>query len=348
MKISKLLAPAFALTLLFNISCRTEDPVVEVPKGAYDQGILITNEGGFSTPTASVTFLTKDLSKQENNIFSTNNNGEKLGNVFQSVGFKGDLAYLVMNVPNKVEIVNRYSFKKTGSITSNLSSPRYIAFTGTNTYITNNDFFSVRKLNIYDNGNNFVKSIDFDRYAEKITAVKGFIYVQTDGTTYDADYNELPTGHTITRINGTTNTVDQTITLNDKLIIRDMISDGNFVYVLTSDEKESNMYRISATSGLQQRIPLTGAPGAQKLALDGNKLYFLTATNKVFNFNADAAMELMKVTADYAYGFNVIDGQVYVSDPSFSSSSKVRIYNMNGDLLKTMTTGIGTNGFYKN
>ena len=38
----------------------------------------------------------------------------------------------------------------------------------------------------------------------------------------------------------------------------------------------------------------------------------------------------------------------FVADPTFSSDSKVRIYNLTGTLLKTLTTGIGTNGFYKN
>lgn len=349
MKFSKILASAFALSLLFNVSCRNDDPIVdEVPKGAYENGIIITNEGGFSTPTSSAEFVSADLSQQESNIFGKNNNGEILGNVFQSVGFKDDLAYLVLNVPNKVEIVNRYTFKKTATITANLETPRYITFSGGNTYITNNNFFDVRKVNVYDKNNAFVKSINFDRYAEKITTSGNYVYVQTDGSTYDTAYNELPTGHTISRINPATNEVDKVITLNDELIIKDMISDANYVYVITSDATKSYLYRITASTGVAEQIDLGSAAGAQKLAMDQNKLYFLTSTKKVYGVAGTTATEMFTITADNIYGFNVIDGNTYIADPTFSTDSKVRIYGPSGTLLKTLTTGIGTNGFYKN
>ena len=92
MKFPKILASAFALTLLFNVSCRnSDDPIEEeLPKGAYENGIIITNEGGYSTPTSTVSFIPNDLSKQEDNIFAKNNDNAVLGNVFQSIGFKGD------------------------------------------------------------------------------------------------------------------------------------------------------------------------------------------------------------------------------------------------------------------
>ena len=325
MKISKLIASAFALTLLFNISCRNEDNFEEaIPKGAYENGILITNEGGFSTPTASVSYFSNDFAKQEDNIFKTNNGNAVLGNVFQSVGFKGDLAYLVLNVPNKVEIVNRYTFKKTNSITSNLSTPRYIAFANNHTYITNND------------------------YAERITSSSNYIYIQTDGSTYDASYNELPTGHTITRINPLTNEVDKVITLNDNFIIKDMTSDANFVYVLTSNDSTSNFYKIAASTGIAEKISFENVAGGLKLAIDQNKIYMISSAKKVFNITGNTANELFSVTANNIYGFNVINGNVFVADPTFSSDSKTRIYSLTGTLLKTLTTGIGTNGFYKN
>ena len=104
MKISKLLASAFALTLLFNISCRTEDdPIVEPePKGAYENGILMSNEGNFGTPTATVSFISNDLNTVENNIYSTNNGNAALGDVLQTIGFQGDNAYMVLNNSNKI------------------------------------------------------------------------------------------------------------------------------------------------------------------------------------------------------------------------------------------------------
>lgn len=346
MKISKLLAPVLALGLLLNVSCRNEEVIPELPKGAYENGILITNEGSWSQPNASVAFLSREM-VQEENIFSSNNNDAILGNVFQTIGFKNDLAYLVLNVPNKVEIVDRYTFKKAKTITDQLDNPRYIAFNGDYTYITNNDFYSMRKVNIYDRSDNFVKSINFDRYAEKIVSSDNYIYVQTDGTKY-VDGVPYPTGHEVSRINPATNTVDKVITLNDDYFILDMIADSKFVYVLTSNDTASNIYKISAATGQATQIPLTPAPDAQMLAMDQGKLYYLTASNKIFGLNGTTSTELFGFTANHAYGFNIIDGLVYISDPTFSTDSKSRIYNLNGELLKTLTTGVGTNGFYKN
>ena len=59
---------AFAAILLVNVSC-SRDRKVTQPKGAYENRIIIANEGGFSTPTASISFTKEDLSSQENNIF---------------------------------------------------------------------------------------------------------------------------------------------------------------------------------------------------------------------------------------------------------------------------------------
>lgn len=349
MKLNKLFTLALATFLTFNISCRNDDdPIVEVSKGAYENGILITNEGGFSKPTSSVTFLSNDFKTQENSIFQSNNNNALLGNVFQSVGFNGDNAFLVLNVPNKIEVVNRYTFKRTATITQNLETPRYISFAGNYTYVTNNDFATIHKLNIYDQNNAFVKSIAFPRYAEKVVTADTYVYVQTDGVTYDANYNELPTGHTIARINSATNQVESTLTLPDNAIIKDMKSDGVYAYVLTSDASNSYLYKILGKTGAITQTTLTGVGDAKTLALDNAKLYFLTGSKKVYEITGSSATAKFDVEGNFIYGFNVIDGNTYVSDANFTKDNTVRIYNNSGTLLKTIASGIGTNGFYKN
>lgn len=349
MKFSKISTLLLAGTLLFNISCRKDDQApTPVSFGKYENGILITNEGGFSTPTSTVTYLSNDLVTQEDQIFKNNNSNASLGNVLQSIGFRGDLAYLVLNVPNKIEIVNRYTFKKTGSITTNLEQARYIAFSTNNIYVTNNNFSNVKKVNIYDNANAFVKSIDFPNYAEKITSSDGFIYVQTDGLTYDTNYNEIATGHTISRINPLTNTVDKTITLNDTGIIRDLVSDQTSTYVLTSDAVYTYLYKINSKTGAFTQQEVFDIPYGEKLAVDGGQVYFLTAGKKVHRLDGSNATPLFDVATGFIYGFNIIDSKVFVSDPNFTGDSKVRIYNLSGTLMKTITTGISTNGFYKN
>lgn len=353
MNFKKILPFLFASALLFNVAC-SDDDFVEAPKSeAYENGILIANEGGFSTPTSEVSFVSNDLTIFENKIYGKNNNNDILGNVLQSIGFNGENAYLVSNVPNKIDIVNRYNFKKQTTVTANLDNPRYIAFSGSQYFVTNNNFFNVMKLNVYNTSNNsFVTSINFPRSAEKVVEANGKIVVQTDGVTYQtvAPYGELPTGYSLTIVNPSTNAVATTLTLPSNGIIRDLISYNGDAYVLASSNTASYIYKVNTTAGTFTTTTLTLGQ-AQKLRIEANRFYFNDSNNKIY------AMDLTSTTTPTTpivtttgnlYGFNVIDGKIYTSDASFTGDSKVNIYNTSGTLLKTLTTGIATNGFYKN
>lgn len=352
MNFKKILPFLFASALLFNVACNDDDFVEQEKILAYENGILIANEGGFTTPTSEVSFVSNDLATFENKIYGKNNNSEILGNVLQSIGFSGENAYLVSNVPNKIDIVNRYTFKKVNTVTTNLDNPRYIAFSGSNYYVTNNNFFDVMKLNVYNTANNgFVTSISFPRSAEKVVEANGRIVVQTDGVTYDSSFNELPSGYSLTIVNPSTNAVATTVTLPSNGIIRDLISYNGDAYVLASSNTASYIYKVNTTAGTFTTTTLTLGK-VQKLRIDANKFYFNDSSKKIYamDLNSTTTPTSPIVTATGSlYGFNVIDGKIYVSDANFSGDSKVNIYNVNGGtLVKTLTTGIGTNGFYKN
>lgn len=340
---------AVASALLFTMSCRNDDPVTEVPKGDYQNGILIANEGNFGKPNATISWVSPDYSTVKDDVYKTVN-GENLGDVLISVAFKGDDAYLAVNNSNKIVVANRYTLKKTSEITAEVHQPRYVAFSNNKLFVTNNDFFSTRKLNIYDGNNAFVKSISFDRYAEKVVEAGNYIYVQTDGSQYLApNYEESATGHTVTRVNATTNAVDKTITLNDTGIIKDMISYNGTVYVLSADKTATTLFKINGATGEYQPVKLD-VPNGNKVVAENNQLYIL-GSKKVYYMPTTASSVAGSFSLDSAaspYGFNVIDGKVYVSYSDFVSNSKVSVYDTKGTVLKTFTAGMGTNGFYKN
>ena len=353
MNFKKIATLVFASALLFNISCNNDDdPIVNQPKGAYENGILVVNEGSFTSPTGEISFINNDFSSIENSIFKKNNNDELLGSVIQTIGFQGDNAYLVSNVPNKIEIVNRYTFKKVATVTNNLDNPRYIAFSGNQYYVTNNNFFDVMKLNVYNSDNTFVKSINFDNAAEKVVEANGNIVVQTDGVTYDSDYNELPTGYTISIVKPSTNEVSKVVTLPENGIIRDLISYNGDAYALASDNTNSYIYKINSSTGAFSTTTLSGIPQVQKLRIDGASYYFADNGNNIYamTIGSSSVPTSPIVTAPgYLYGFNVIDGIIYTSDANFTGSSKIYAYSTtNGSLIKSFDAGIGTNGFYKN
>lgn len=158
MKKNILLQFTLGAVLLINTACsgdrtiNNEEPQKPL-RGPYDNGIIIENEGTWTDMNASVDFISNDFTKFTSNIYNLTNN-EELGKVLISITFKDDLAYLVLNSSNVVKIVNRYTFKKVGEITTGIKSPRYVAVTDKYIYITNNTSFDPNNyVSIYNVSN---------------------------------------------------------------------------------------------------------------------------------------------------------------------------------------------------
>ncbi|OCA74873.1 hypothetical protein [Chryseobacterium arthrosphaerae] len=356
MNIRKILSLVAASMLLFNVSCSTDSSFEETIDGTlrFDSGVIISNEGGFTTTTSEVSYISNNLATVFNKIYGVNNNNEPLGKVLQSIGFNGDRAYLVSNIPNKIDIVDRYTFKKQTTVTSNLDGARYIAFSGKQYYVTNSNFDThKRKLNIYNiSDNSFVKSIDLTNAAEKVVEANGSIVVQSDGVGYDANWNAIPTGYTVTIVNPSTNVISQTVNLPNEGIIRDLISYKGNAYVLVSGDTNSFIYKINTANGTYETTTLTAIPKVQKLSADNDRFYFITNTNKIYAMTIGSSTIPVKPVATAVgdvYGFNVIDGKIFAADANYTTDGKVNVYDaVNGNLLRNFTAGIGTNGFYKN
>lgn len=352
MKLNRLLQFIFGFVLLFSISCTSEYEEV-VTEMTYENGYFISNEGAFNKQNAEVNFITKDLNVLQNDIFKANNNNENLGDVLQTIGFSGKNAYLVMNNSNKIEVVDRVTFKKKATVTSNINNPRYIAFSGSQYFVTNNNFFDNIKLTAYNVADNsYVSSVSFPRTAEKVVEAGGKLVVQTDGVTYGPapDYAELATGHTVTLVMPS-NMAKTEVNLPTNGIIRDLVSYNGSAYVLASGSTASYIYKINPSNGTYTTTTLSTIPQVQKLRIDADRFYFSDSTNKIYSMGIESttAPTAPIITATgYLYGFNVIEGRIFVSDASFTGSSKVNVYSSTGTMLKTMLTGIGTNGFYAN
>src|SRR5690554_5608168 len=109
----------FAIASFVFTSCSSDDdftPSVIEP-GAYEDGILVLNEGPFGQGSGTITYVSEDFSTVEQNIYR-NVNGTELGNVVQSMGFADGNAYVFVNNSNSVKIANHYSFESKISTTT--------------------------------------------------------------------------------------------------------------------------------------------------------------------------------------------------------------------------------------
>lgn len=127
------------------------------------------------------------------------------------MGFNDDLAYVVLNYSNKIEVVNRYTFESVATINAGLDNPRYIAFENGKGYVTNwadpidttDDYVAVVDLST----NTVISTIAVAEGPENIIEENDMIYVAHEG-----GYGY---GNTITVINPNTDAVSTTITVGD-------------------------------------------------------------------------------------------------------------------------------------
>ncbi|AZA75084.1 DUF5074 domain-containing protein [Chryseobacterium indoltheticum] len=349
MKLNRLLQFIFGFVLLFSISCTSEYEET-IPEITYQNGLLITNEGNFGSPNADVTFITKDLSLMQNDIYKANNNKENLGDVLQTMILNGDKAYLLLNNSNKIQIVDRYSFKKAGEITAQLNNPRYMAIANGNLYVSNDKYGGAKFVNVYKlSDNSFVKKIDFASTStvERVVEAGGNIFVQ------NASYGF---GNTITKINTTTNAIEGTPTPMPNGDITKTITYNSNVYVIAQGTADSYIYQINPAGSIVKTTTLTGIANGTNLQIDGGRFYF-TSSNKVYSMdmNATAAPTNPIITAVDGganftlYGFSVIDGRIFTSDvKGFTQPSEITVYTTGGTVISKFTAGMGATSVYKN
>lgn len=347
MKLNRLLQIIFGFVLLFSVSC-TSDYEEIIPEITYNNGLFITNEGKFQTPNADVTFVTKDLSLMQNEIYKVKNN-ENLGDVLQTMVINGDKAYLLLNNSNKITIVDRVTFKKTGEITAQINNPRYMAVANGNLYISNDQYGGAKYVGVYKlSDNSFVKKIDFASTStvENVVEAGGTIFVQ------NASYGF---GNTITKINTTSNTIDGTpITVPNGDISKTISSNGS-VYTIAGTATDSYIYQISPAGTITKTTTLTGIAKGRNIQVDGGRYYF-SSLNKIYSMdmNSTTVPSPLFTTAETdpnfaVYGFSVIEGRIFVSDvKKFTAPSEITVYTTAGTVISKFTAGIGATSVYKN
>lgn len=355
MKFSKLVLTVLAGSL-FLASC-TNDDDNNAPLGAYDNGVLILNQGGFGNGNASLSYLSDDLSIFENNSYQSVNPSLILGDTAQDIGFANGNAYIVLNGSNKIEIVNRYTLAHVATISTGLSNPRYIAFANGKGYVTNwgnggsasDDYVAVINLT----NNTISTNIPVAEGPERIIEENNKLYVAHAGG--------YGFGSTVTVINAATDTVTTTVNVGD--VPNSLEEEDGVLYVMCGGKPS---WSGTETAGKLTKIRLSNNTvigsldfGAgehpSNLDIEGNSLYY-TVDSDIFKMTLSATTlpttEIFSTTSQGVYGvysFRVEDNKVFVGDAvDYSSNGKVYVYSLAGDVLSSKTVGVIPAGFYFN
>ncbi|MGV0845612.1 DUF5074 domain-containing protein [Empedobacter falsenii] len=346
-----------ALAGVFLQSCSNDDdgPNNDPENGNYAKGVFILNEGGFNSANAEITYFdpTKDVSTinpiQE--IFKTANAGAQLGSVGQSMYFKGNKAYIVLNVSNKVEVVDNTTFKKISTIPSsdNMSNPRYIVSDDQFLYISNwgdpnvttDDFIAKYKISDLT----FVEKYKVDEGPEKMILDNNKLYVAQKGG--------WGIGKTVTIIDLKT-TDKKSINVGD--VPTDLTIQNGNLFVLsqgvnwgTTTKGKLVRYNLTSEDKLEMNFPDGQHPNF--LVAENSKLYYIL-NNSVYSMATNATA--LPTKADYitgaenVYGFNVKGDTFYVLDSKDNKSNgRLFIQNAQGGLkYQTIITGLFPNSVY--
>ena len=331
---------------IFFVSCSSDDNATtggEVSLGQYEDGVFVLNEGNSNVSSASVTFIGKN-GTQENDVFTNvNPKAPKTGSYLQNMFFDDSRAYIVSGQANKITVVDRYTFKFIASIDSDFKNPRYGTISNGKAFVTNAgaDWFSKSDdfLTVINLSNFSTSKLPMNNWCERITEENGKVYVANG-------YYE--SGTSITVVNAANNTIEKVIELG--FSPNSMEEEDGILYVVGSGK----LAKITLSNQTLTGTPMNLVADSKNLDIDNNTIYF-TSNASVFGMPIEASVAPTTPIFTYQpnsvsgamYGFAVNDGKIYIGDVgSFSSDSQINIYTLTGSLIDTKTVGVAPNGFY--
>ncbi|OEK08714.1 cell surface protein [Flavivirga aquatica] len=348
MKINKLLTVLFLISVFF-MSCSNDDDA-STPRGDYENGILISGEGSGST--ASVSFVSQDLSIVENLIYKKVNNSE-LGTFLQSMAFDGSRAFIVVDNANSISVVNRYTFENLSTITTGLLTPRYMTIVGNKGYVTNWGSTA-------DETDDFIAIVDLSTYAVERTIPVGNgpeRIVENNGKLYVSHKGAFSTNNIISVVDLVDDKVE-TITVGfkpDEIFVNNqnelvVLCGGNEAW--TMDETIASIVKINLSTNLETvSLPFATGEHPTLMVLDNDVLYYeLNGKVYAINENATALSSTAIVESQgFLYGMEVKNDRIYLLDANFSDLSELNVYNLQTkEKIKMASVALGASKIYFN
>jgi YVTN family beta-propeller protein len=328
--------------LTVAVSCKDD----EKPKGEFSSGVWIINEGAFGHSNSSVSSYDVSTGLVQQDLFGLKNNKKALGDVAQSIMINGDLAYIVIDNDNKVEVVNANTFVSSYTL-SDLALPRYLTVYNGKGYLTEWVSFSdSSRVSVIDLSKHTVlTSVKTGTGAENIIEVNDKLYVS----------------------NSFSNTVAVIDPAKNKLIKTIEVADSPGAFVLDSNNKlwvicggsykgnDGALYRINpSTNETDKHIDLSMNVTAKMVTNKAKTTLYYFAGTSVYSLSTSAteapANPLIvetKATDFYGIGFDTTNDILYVGDDnSFSNNGVIFRYKSDGTAIDNFSSdGIGPNGF---
>lgn len=331
------------------------DPTdVAPPSNLNTQNVYIVCEGSFGNGNSLLGLYRPEVDSVYTDVYGTVNNGDQLGDVFQSMTEIGDNYFLCINNSDKIVVINRDSWQFVATI--NVTKPRYIEKVSDNkAYVTS----------LYSNKITIINPQTFQVTGNITMPGKNPEGILKHGNTvlvalWDSAVSKL---YQINPGNDFVSPVQNLAGRAPKEIIED---DLGHIWVLAGNVQQGKKATLTKIDGesFQQMATFDFPANADPMRLTtspaGNRLYFLgvnysggLAFNGVYTMRtSDTSLPTQPLIPGqslqyfWALGVDPYTGDLYVGDPKgFTQQGTVYIYNSDGDLKKQFLCGVGPGHF---
>ncbi|MFB9052636.1 DUF5074 domain-containing protein [Formosa undariae] len=349
-KINKFLVLALASTAFLSSCSNDDDATPDLPKGDYDTGYFVLNEGNANPATASISFIGNDGTMEDDVYRTVNPTSPETGTYLQSMFFDDYNAYIISGNADQITVVDRYTFEYKTTISTDFENPRYGAIANGKAYVTNSAGWEL------GSADDFVTVINLSDYSTSTFAMENAEKVmEEDDMIYFAN-GYYGSGQTITVLNPSTDATT-IIDLGDGNSPNSIVEEDDNLYVLTTNFAGTpNIFEISTASNtITNTIDLSGVVTSPRLLnIEDDIMYFTDATSVYkLDINGTTPSKVLEYTSTSLYGamysFTVEDDKIYITDGGdFASGGTAYEYSLTGSLLNTYIVGVGPNGLYFN
>lgn len=334
----------FAIVLLVSCAEDLPDNTVDMSLGNYETGVFFINEGPFGSGTGTIDHYDREEEVLTRGIYQEVNN-LPIGNILQSMNVVGDRAYLAVNNSNKIEIVNINTFENLGTITE-LRQPRYAIETGDDKLLVTewgDDGVSGQIARVDLITNEVLNRVPWNGPEQIITQ---------GSRTYILDNGGFGEGSSVSILNDNYEKVGE-ISVGQKpesaVIDRNgdiwVLSSGSFITL-----GGARLDRISDETSVSNEDLAFGA-SSLTINNDGDQLYYFAQgdimTRSISSTTSSVFYDLDDTDIPYGLGVDPVTGHLYIgTTPDYSSESTTYIVDADGNLLRTLTSGVLTNSFF--
>lgn len=354
-QLARSLALAFASLAVW--SCNQSDPA---PKGDYVSGVFVMNEGNFSQNNGGISFFARENTTADAEIFAAAN-GKALGGGVQGYTATEELGLiLVDNITagqDKVQFVNRYTFKDEGSIGApDIENPREVVIAGRKAYVTcwgtNADYkYSTGYVAVIDlTTKKLTKKINVAKGPENLVYSKDKVFVGT--TTFT-------NGNMLTVININTDEATQSIPMDGVVTPIGIDANGKLWVSAGIKAVRINPETLASEATLAMGTDAAKFPASFTMSADLKTIFFVLSQydanfnlfGKVYKFNiTDTQVDVSKPFINRYFTGLTVDpsqGLIYAGvTPSQTQAGYAVRYRADGNVVDSIKVGVAPTGFF--